>query len=193
MNNLRAQLERCFERRVCLVGVGSSDYGDDGFGIALARKVADRLPPDSTTGPARVGVVFGGTAPERYLAEIAAALWEHVIFLDVAEMGLAPGSVVFLNGAQMTNRFPQVSTHRLSLGVLANLVEEEGRARAWLLATQPGSLKSGARLSPAVARSADLLADLLLSIAAPEPARSRRRELSTPGRAVSRPRVPGPP
>ena len=36
MSDLRLQLERCFRGRVCVVGVGNVDWGDDGLGVRLA-------------------------------------------------------------------------------------------------------------------------------------------------------------
>jgi Ni,Fe-hydrogenase maturation factor len=40
MPDLRQQLEACFQGRVCLVGVGNPDLGDDGLGVRLAEEVA---------------------------------------------------------------------------------------------------------------------------------------------------------
>ncbi|MCX6905586.1 MAG: hypothetical protein NTW03_19330, partial [Verrucomicrobia bacterium] len=67
----------------------------------------------------------------------------------------------FLNSAEMAARLPQVSTHKLSLGLLARLIEAGGRTRAWLLGVQPGSLAQGTGLTTAVQSSLALLADLL--------------------------------
>jgi hydrogenase maturation protease len=86
---------------------------------------------------------------------------DHVVFLDAVEFGGPPGSVVLLDSDEMAARFPQISTHKLSLGLLAKQVEANGRTKAWLLGVQPGSLRSGEELTPAVRTTFELMLDLL--------------------------------
>jgi hypothetical protein len=71
---------------------------------------------------------------------------------------------VFLDRHEMAARFPSVSTHKLALGLLAQLVEEPGRTRAWLLGVQPASLRPSPRLSPAVEATVGLLEELLWAV-----------------------------
>lgn len=159
MPGLREQLDHCFQGRVCLMGLGSVDYGDDGLGVKLAEQlVADGLPE----------VIVAGTTPERFIGRIAGAGYDHVIFLDAVEFGGAPGSVVFLDSEEMAARFPQVSTHKISLGVLAKWVEDKGTTKAWLLGVQPESLKSGQQLTPTVCATVGALRELLSSLSLAE-------------------------
>jgi hydrogenase 3 maturation protease len=106
-------------------------------------------------------VVIAGTSPERFLGRVADEGFDHVIFLDAVEFGGAPGAVVLLNSDEMAARFPQISTHKLSLGLLARQMETNGRTKAWLLGVQPESLKPGQPLSPTVQATLELLLDLL--------------------------------
>jgi len=152
MPDLREQLEPCFQGRVCLMGLGNSDYGDDGFGVRLAESLVVAGVPD---------VVVAGTTPDRFVGRVAGEGFDHLIFLDAVEFGGAPGSVVFLNAGEMAARFPQISTHRISLGLLANWVEAGGTTRAWLLGVQPQSLKSGVGLTPTIQRTLEVLVELL--------------------------------
>jgi Ni,Fe-hydrogenase maturation factor len=69
--------------------------------------------------------------------------------------------VVLLNSGEMAARFPQISTHKLSLGLLAKQAEANGKTRAWLLGVQPESLKPGEELTPTVRATLGLLLDLL--------------------------------
>ena len=76
------------------------------------------------------------------------------------DFGAAPGSVVFLNSREMAARFPQISTHNISLGMLAKCVEAGGKTRAWLLGAQPESLKRlRPRFRPPLAEQSALAAD----------------------------------
>ena len=173
MPDFREQLEQCWQGRVCLLGLGNPDYGDDGFGVRLAEALIQAGVP---------GVIVAGTMPERVLGRIAVGPYDQILFLDAVEFSGPPGAVVFLKASEMIARFPQVSTHRISLGTLAQWVEASGRAQAWLLGAQPASLKAGRGLSPTVQRTLDLLADILGEMAAgsPAPSAGGDRQLAIP-------------
>jgi len=158
MPDLREQLRQCFQGRVCLMGLGNEDYGDDGFGVRLVEELG-------TEGLGHV--IIAGTEPERFIGQMATQCFDHVIFLDAVEFGGAPGSVVLLGSDEMAARFPQVSTHKLSLGLLARQIEANGRTNAWLLGVQPESLKLGEALSRAVQTTLEALLQLLREVSLP--------------------------
>jgi len=153
MPDLREQFEDLLRGRVCFVGLGNLDYGDDGFGIELAENLRSAGLPD---------VIVAGTSPERYLSRFANPRFDHVVLLDAVEFGGRPGSVVLLNGRETSARFPQVSTHKISLSLLAEWIESNGCTHVWLLGMQPESIRAGAGLSPAVRQSARTILELLL-------------------------------
>ena len=159
--DLRTQLRARLTGRVCLLGLGNEGLGDDAFGVRLAEAL-------QAAGQAHAHAA--GANPERWLARSGLEGVDQLVFLDAVEFGGAPGAVVFLDAGQMAARFPQVSTHKLSLGLLAKWAEANGRTRAWLLGVQPASLRPGAGLSPAVQLSLALLKELLgESLGAPQP------------------------
>jgi hydrogenase maturation protease len=157
MPDLREQLKHLFQGRVCLMGLGNVDYGDDGFGVRLA---------EALRAEDRSNVIIAGASPERIVSKLADKGFDHLIFLDAVEFGAAPGSVVLLNSGEMAARFPQVSTHKLSLGLLARQVEANGKTRAWLLGVQPESLRRGEELTPTVRATLELLLELVRDISA---------------------------
>ena len=166
--DLRTQLESCFAHSVCLMGIGNLDYGDDGFGVRLAEELLAQGMRD---------VVIANTNPERYLGQVADRGIDHLLFLDAVEFGGPPGSVVFMDTEQIVPRFPQISTHKISLGVLAQWAEANGRTKAWLLGVEPGSTKPAQSLTPAVRTTLEALTELLCNIAggqtrSPAPART---------------------
>lgn len=152
MPNLREQLQCCLEGRVCWMGLGNVEYGDDGFGVRLAEKLIEAGMPD---------VVVGGTSPDRCLGRVVAEGFDQLVFLDTVEFGGVPGSVVLLNSKEIAARLPQVSTHHISLGLLAKLVEANGNTRVWLLGVQPVSLKRADSLTPKVQTTLNALGELL--------------------------------
>ncbi len=152
MQDLGVQLQQCFQEGACLIGLGNIEYGDDGIGVRLAEELLNL---------GLTSVTLAGTAPERVLGRALESKPRHVIFADAVEFGGAPGSVVFLNADQIEARFPQISTHKISLGLLARYAQADGNTRAWLLGVQPGSLRTGGALTPAVQTTVQLLGELM--------------------------------
>lgn len=148
--DLREQLEQIMSGSVCFMGLGNVDYGDDGFGVRLAEELIAAGIPD---------VVVAGTTPDRWISHFAS--FDHVVFLDAAEFGGAPGSVVLLDSSEIAARFPQISTHKISVGILAHWVELTGASKAWLLGVQPESLRESGQLSSALQLTLTTLRDLL--------------------------------
>jgi hydrogenase maturation protease len=155
MADLRDSLCMHLTGRVCLVGIGNPHRGDDGLGVRLAEAMRLLGFPD---------VIVAERTPERYVDRLARGGYEAVLFLDAVEMGASPGSVVFLTGREVDARYPQVSTHKIALGILARLIEAGGPARVFLLGVQPESVRAATGLSPAVETTLALLRDLLAEV-----------------------------
>jgi hydrogenase maturation protease len=134
------------------MGLGNVDYGDDGFGVRLA----ERLEAEGLT-----DVIVAGIMPERFIGTVTDNNYDCLLFLDAAEFGGTPGSVIFLNAEEMAARFPQISTHKISLGLLAKWIEDSGKTKAFLLGVQPESLKTVQELTQTVQATLDVLGELL--------------------------------
>ena len=159
MPNLCEQLERCFQGRVCLMGLGNREHGDDSFGVRLAEALLC-----AGIGNSQYQVIVADTRPERFIGRVAEAGFDHLIFVDAVDFGGAPGSIVFLNSEEMASRFPQISTHQVSLGLLAHWAESGGTTQAWLLGAQPESLRPSDELTPRVQAAFELLRELLADV-----------------------------
>ena len=159
MPNLREQLQQLFEGRVCLMGLGNVLYGDDGFGVRLAEELKAKDLRSHV-----MDIIVAGTTPDRFVGRVADESFDHLIFLDAVEFGGAPGSVVLLNSDEMATRYPQISTHKISLGLLAKWAEANGRTKAWVLGVQPESLTPGGELTPAVRATLELLLELVRDV-----------------------------
>ena len=153
--NLRDQLDVTLQGRVCLMGIGNTDYGDDGFGVRLVEELVGAGVSD---------VIVAGNEPEHWVGIAADQEFDHVVLLDAVEFGGVPGSVVFLEGEELVSRFPQISTHKISLGSLAKFIESNGITKVWLLGVQPESTREGLTLSPTVRASLEVLRELLLRL-----------------------------
>jgi hydrogenase 3 maturation protease len=157
MPDLREQIQQLFQGRVCLMGLGNVAYGDDGLGVRLAEAIISSAPAVGS----RCRVIIAGTTPEWLIGRVVDEHSDQVVFVDAVEFGGSPGSVVLLNSDEMAARFPQVSTHKLSLGLLAKQIEANGRTKAWLLGVQPESLRLSEELTPSARATLELLLNLL--------------------------------
>ena len=153
MPSLRDELRRHLKGRVGLVGIGNPDCGDDACGLRLAEAMRERGYPD---------VILAERSPERWTERLARGGFQTLLFLDAVWMGAAPGDAVFLSAAEIAARYPQVSTHKLSLGTIARLIETRAPTRVFLLGVQPQAVDYGVQLSAPVRATLEVLRDLLV-------------------------------
>jgi hydrogenase maturation protease len=157
MNDLRADLTKTLHGRICWMGLGNTDQGDDGFGVRLAEKLFECGVPN---------VIIAGNTPDRYMGLVTGKGFSHVVFLDAVDFGGASGSTIFADAGEIVARFPQVSTHKISLSLLAKWAEASG-TKAWLLGVQPKLMARGPRLSSAVETTLSVLRDLIVEMRTP--------------------------
>ena len=149
--DLRQELAR-LAGRIAIVGIGNTERGDDGFGVRLAEAARESGHAD---------VIIGGTVPEQWIGRITSAGYDHVLLVDAVDMAAESGAVVLMNADDIVTRFPQVSTHKFSLGALAHLIRLQSPAQVWLLGVQPESLGPSSELTARLQASLDALSLLL--------------------------------
>jgi hydrogenase maturation protease len=157
MQDLLVQLKDLLHDRVCVMGVGNIDYADDGFGVRLAEALQAKGFPD---------VVVAGNTPERWIGRVAEENFYGLLFLDAVDFGAQPGSLLLMNANEIAQRFPQISTHKISLGWLAHYAETQGPMHVWLLGAQPETLKPGAALSPTLVTTMHAVCELFWKVMA---------------------------
>jgi hydrogenase 3 maturation protease len=163
MHPREQSLTTCLTGRVCLVGVGKDNLGDDSLGLRLAEALA---PAPASRRPGLV-ILRAGADPERHLRFLATSGFDHIVFMDAVDCGKPPGTVTLLAAEEIKVRFPLLSTHKIPLGVLAEYLEAEGGARVWLLGVQPAAIRFGRNLSASVQTTLEALADLMSDILNP--------------------------
>ena len=152
MPELCDQLKFLLIPPACLVGLGNADYADDGLGLHLAEALQKAGLPH---------VFLAGNNAERWLPRLAAEGYRHLLLLDAVEFGGAAGSVILLSGPEIRARYPQVSTHKISLGTMAAVLENEHQTNVSLLGVQPETLRVGQPMSESVRKTVNLLFKLL--------------------------------
>jgi hydrogenase maturation protease len=159
MRNLSQQLRAILRGHAAVVGVGNPAHGDDGAGV----RVAEAL---QAAGCANVFVA--GARPEELALKLARLDFKNILLVDACDFGGEPGAVALLNSAEMQSRFPQVSTHKISLGTLARMIEFERGVHVWLMGIQPQTLRQSV-MSPVVRKTVQLLADMVGGVIKPAP------------------------
>ena len=150
-------LREALEPPFCVVGVGNDLLGDDGFGPALAGEL------ERSGWPA----IVAGDSPEGWMERLGGGGYRSVLFLDAVDFTGEPGAAVLLDAAAIRARFPQVSTHRISLGTLAAVIESRSGARVRLLGVKPRSLAPGAGLSEPVRTTLGALKTIFTEVRRP--------------------------
>ncbi|HHX86842.1 MAG TPA: hydrogenase maturation peptidase HycI [Firmicutes bacterium] len=142
--NWREQLARDLEgvRQLAVLGIGNELYLDDGAGVVLARELScSGIPPD------RLQAFEAGPAPENFTGALRKINPSHVLMVDAANLGLAPGAIRVIDSDKITGA--GFSTHTLPLNILASFIEREGY-RVAIIGIQPKEVFFGDGLSPEV-------------------------------------------
>jgi len=172
MEDLREQLAASLLGRLAIVGLGNLDHGDDGLGMHLLELLADWANQARRDGHS-VTLVPAGTLLERRLHELTGGRFDRVLFVDAVELRAPAGSAALLDRSALKSVLPQISTHRISLSMAAELIEASGTTRVTLLGVQPGSLRPGRELTAQVRETVELLAEWIIGCDRPRDAAGR--------------------
>ncbi len=147
MNDIRTLLQSRLSgvRRLAVLGAGSVLKADDGAGVALVERLQEAFPPARYPG---LLLCPGETAPENFTGKIKAFQPDHILVLDAADLGLAPGTVAEINHRDVGG--PTFCSHMLPLRVMIDYLAVETGADITLLGLQPQSIAFDAPMTPVV-------------------------------------------
>ncbi len=137
--------------RIVVCGVGNELRGDDAVGLYVARRLSALGMPSFAT------VMACGEVPENYLSEVVAHAPSHLILVDAAHAGLGPGTLVLVEGDEISEH--AISTHRLPLSLFCRMVTSQTGhpVDVFILGVQVKSCGFGEALTPVVRDGADSL------------------------------------
>ena len=148
---------------VAVVGLGNLILSDEGVGVHVVQRLAEAY-----SFPDDVALIDGGTSAIDLLDQLIDA--EHIIFIDAAQTGGPPGSIVALEGARLPVWFRErMSPHQIGLAdLLATLaLMDRTPESVTLIGVEPKSMELGTELSPAVeAAAGEALCKVLDALAA---------------------------
>lgn len=145
-------------KRTVLCGVGNDLRGDDGVGLRVASALSVPEHIDN------VSVIICGELPENYLQDIVDLDPECVVFLDAANVGEQPGTILVIESEEIDGH--TISTHRLPLSFLSRIIESRLHhgVDTFVLGIQIGSCGFGEEMTGEVSGSSKRLSSVLSSI-----------------------------
>jgi hydrogenase 3 maturation protease len=153
-------------RRLIVLGVGNLDRADDGAGSLCAQRLERLLArsprPAGQSGRTKLEVLQaldGGEVPESATGVIRKFRPSHVLIIDAAAGGHAPGNVFFINRKKIPE--DDLTTHRIPLSHLVRYLEETVGCRVVLLGIEPRNLEPGKPMSRPVGQAVRAVADTL--------------------------------
>jgi len=143
--------------------MGNPCRGDDAAGSRVAQRVRERP---------GVRVIDAQDVPENFLGQVVQRRPDTVLFVDAVDLGSEPGSMALLDAKKMAAYSP--ATHRVPVSLLASCLEQETRARIFMLAIQPQHSAFLEPMSEGVTAAADALARMLNEVLELRPLSSLR-------------------
>ena len=152
---LRARLQKAGD--IALLAVGSELRGDDG----VALRVADLLEANASK-PSNLHVFVGTTAPENCTGPIRQLKPTHLLIIDAADLGKAPGTIEILDTSHLAG--VSFCTHALPLSVIVDYILSAcPGCDVVMIGIQPARLEFGRALTAPAEAAAQDLAVLLSS------------------------------
>lgn len=142
---LRAWLEDA--DKVVVAGMGNGIRRDDFVGVKVVQDLAGKVSRN-------VHLIECETVPESFVDQIIDVRPTHVLLIDAALLGLAPGAAHLYEVEEVVNS-TSISTHTLPLRVFCEYVFTLTGARIALLLIEPLETDFGEGLSPQLQKAAE--------------------------------------
>jgi hydrogenase maturation protease HycI len=151
--NLRDILARWAKSQTVIVCIGNTLKGDDGAATILYNKLAGKI---------KAELIDAGTVPENYIQHIVKKAPQNIVLIDSADFGGRAGEIRIFSAKQI----PEValSTHVMSLRLLADMLKRQSCANVCLLGIQPQQLGLGSGLSDAADKAVEKLTRLFIEL-----------------------------
>jgi len=143
--------------QVLVAGIGNIFFGDDGFGVEVARRLAAiELPPS-------VRVSDFGIRGLHLALEMLEREYDTTIFVDAVQHGVRPGTVSLIEPDAASSSDPLDAHGMTPATVLSTLAALGGAGgRILIVGCEPERIDEGIGLSPAVAGAVDRAVRLVL-------------------------------
>jgi hydrogenase maturation protease len=149
--------------RVLVAGIGNIFLGDDGFGVEVARRLADGRLGD------HVVVEDFGIRGVHLALELASGAYDAAILVDATPRGGQPGTLYTIESvADPNEECRSVDAHNLTPSAVLAWVRRLGgrRGRVLIVGCEPASVDEAIGLSDPVAAAVDEAVQMVSDLAA---------------------------
>jgi hydrogenase maturation protease len=145
--------------RILVAGIGNIFQSDDGFGVEVAKRLAQRSWPDG------VEVAEFGIRGVHLAYQLLDG-YRALILVDAVPMNEPPGTVAVMQPNISAEPAGVMDAHTMSPDVVLALLSQLGGAieHVYVVGCQPAELGDGMGLSPAVAAVVEPAADLCVDL-----------------------------
>jgi len=145
------KLENRLQGKVSIVGIGNRLRGDDGVGPEIIKRVENPLPS--------LLLFDVGEVPENYLGKIVKQKPDAIVFIDAVDFDAPPGTIKVIETDDIRNE--SLSTHNVSLNLVAEYLQRETSADIFLLGIQPETTEFGREISRPVREGLEKIVKML--------------------------------
>ncbi len=139
-DNVLVKFKNRLQGKIALVGIGNRLRGDDGVGPEIVSRLNNR---------SHNLLLFDvGEVPENYLEKIASEKSNTIVLIDAVELGASPGTIKIMESEDIKD--DSLSTHKVSLDLVANYLRKRTSADVFLLGIQPANTEFGREISKSV-------------------------------------------
>ena len=142
--------------RIVIAGIGNPIRMDDFVGVKIVQDLEGKVSE-------KVFLLECETVPESFIQPIVEFSPTHVLLIDAAILGLAPGTASLIDPERIAD-FPAVTTHVLPLRIFCEYIAKETGAKIALLLIEPENTEFGEGLTPQISSSAKNIVRILLEI-----------------------------
>jgi hydrogenase 3 maturation protease len=164
--------------RLAILGIGHELRGDDAAGLSVVRQLGEQFVPCSVL---RIPyqddgrqyatrntqydwlILDGGPAPENQTGALRHFRPDLVVMVDAAQMDMPPGTVAWLDMAQIDG--VSAVTHLLPLNMLARYLDHELGCAVGMIGIQPAQTEMLAELSGVVETAVNQIVTHLADLA----------------------------
>jgi hydrogenase 3 maturation protease len=156
--DLQKELKKWFAKsgKVVVAGIGNPIRMDDFVGVKIVQDLEGKVSE-------KVFLLECETVPESFIQPIVEFAPTHVLLIDTAILGLAPGTARLIDPERIAD-FPAVTTHVLPLRIFCEYITKETGAKIALLLIEPKNTEFGEGLTPQVTASAQNIVRILLEV-----------------------------
>ena len=140
---------------MAVLGIGNPLRGDDAVGVEIVRLIKGKVPRN-------VHLLDCETVPENFLGELEASNPTHVLLIDAADFQGEAGEARLVSPSSIVGL--TLSTHAISLSLLAKVISDRTGADVMVLGVQPARVEFGEQLTPGLKRASRRVARTLMRV-----------------------------